>query len=280
MKLISSFWTVVIISLAVSIIFLSYGFFHEYRPKVTQAGYNQAYADALETEENKMPQAKKRQQTAIKLVQDKSEAWNMYVATKTPTTSLATGGIDISEDPYKLSRDTWVFRDSIQKAVNAQLKKGGVKLLGDGPTIPTPTDINNVAGLLSSYYHYPGIKFPVLMFNLGQIQVQGTYKQIMDHIRSYKTMPNYLAMTDGLRLDGTAPELTGTYNLTIVGFIRGNKVFGSIPEESSGASTGGFGGPGGFGGRGGPPGGPGSFGRRPGGGPPGGAAGGRGKGSD
>jgi hypothetical protein len=254
MKLITSFWTVVIISVAVSLIFLSYGIFHESKPKLTQAAYDRDYANALADQANKMPQAKKRQERAIALVKQKSQDWNMYVATHTPPDTLRAGGIDISEDPYKLSMDTWIFRDTIQKAVNKQLKEGGVKLVGDGPSIPVPSDINNVSGLLSSYYHYPGIKFPVLLFDLGQIQVQGTYKQIMNHIEAYKSMPNYLAMADGLRLEGTAPLLTGTYNLTIVGFIRGTKVFGSIPEQSSGASTGGFGGPGGI------PGGAGRFG--------------------
>jgi hypothetical protein len=250
MKLISSFWTVIIISVAVSVIFLSYGFFHEFRPVSTQASYDNDFAQKLEDEGAKMPQATARKRKAIEIVKQKSSDWNVYVATRTPAASVRQGGIDISVNPYQLSMDTWTFRNSIQRAVNAQIKMGGTKLIGDGPTIPAPTDVNNVGGLLSDYYHYPGIKFPVLIFDLGQIQVQGTYQQIMDNVESYKTMPNYLAMADGLHLEGTGSILTGTYNLTLVAFIRGDKVYGSIPEAAS-ATTGssfggrGFGGPGG-----------------------------------
>jgi hypothetical protein len=253
MKLISSFWTVMIISVAVCLIILSYGFFHEYKPNMTQAKYDEDFAQALQDQGNKLNGAKKRKEKAIELVKEKTQAWNNYVETKTPPDNLRAGGIDISANPYKLSMDTWTFRDSVQRALNHQLKAGGVKLLTDGPVIPTPTDIDNAGGILSSFYNYPGIKFPVLIYDLGQIQVQGTYKQIMDHVRAYKTMPNYLAMADGLRLEGTSPLLTGTYNLSLVAFIRGKKVYSSLPEDTS-ASSGGSGRSGGFGGGAGGPG--------------------------
>ena len=89
----------------------------------------------------------------------------------------------------------------------------------------------------------------------------------MDNVRAYKTMPHYLAVADGLRIDGTSPNLTGTYNLTIVGFIRAKKIAPAVNEGAAAAATGGFGGTGGFpGGPGGPggfggPGGPGGAGR-------------------
>ena len=51
-------------------------------------------------------------------------------------------------------------------------------------------------------------------------------------------MPNYLAVADGLRLDGTSPNLTGTYNLTIVGFMRTKSLAPDVPEGAAVASTG------------------------------------------
>jgi hypothetical protein len=250
MKLISSFWTVLIICFSVSLIFLAYGFFHEFKPNMAQAVYNNAFADQEKSEADKMPQAKKRKAKAIQLVKEKSTDWNAYVATRTPPSTVGAGGIDISENPYKLASDTWTFRDHIQKAVNAQLTKGGVKLVGSGPSVPLPEDVDYVGGLLSSFYNYPGIKFPVLIFRFPEeIQVQGTAAQIMQNVEAYKTMPNYLAMADGLRIEGTSPLLTGTYNLTLVAFIRGNKVYGAIPQTpGAGAGGGGFGGRGGMGG--------------------------------
>ena len=113
--------------------------------------------------------------------------------------------------------------------------------------------------LLASFFNYPAIPFPVVIFDFGTITVQGTYRQIMDHVRAYKNMPNYLAVTDGLRIDGTSPNLTGTYNLSIVGFIRAKKIAPAVNEGVASGSTGAAGG--GFGASGPPPGmGPGGIG--------------------
>jgi hypothetical protein len=53
-------------------------------------------------------------------------------------------------------------------------------------------------------------------------------------------MPNYLAVADGLQLSGTTPTMTGTYNLTLVAYIRGTEVAPTVPE-STGAVQGGQG---------------------------------------
>jgi len=39
-----------------------------------------------------------------------------------------------------------------------------------------------------------------------------------------------LAVADGLNLTGTAPILTGTYNLSVVGYIRSNIVYPGVKE--------------------------------------------------
>jgi len=249
MKLISSGLTVIIIGLSISLMILSFGYFHFWGPYGKQATYEEGFAEKLQAESDKMPQAKKRVDTANKMVTTAESQWDQYVQVNTPPDNVRAGGIDLSVNPYQLAIDSWKYRDSVQRAVNAQIVKGGITLVGTGPAIPGPTDVNNVGGLLASYYNYPTIKYPVVIFNLGTITVTGTYKQIMDNVRAYKSMPHYLAVTDGLQLTGTAPKLTASYNLTIVGFIKAKKIFGAVPEIQSAAGRGGMGGgPGGMGG--------------------------------
>lgn len=229
----------------------AWGLFLHYIPNMKEVellNKNKADNDA---EAAKMSKAKDRVAKAKKMVDAKAAIWRAIVETNTPPMDIAHGGIDLSVDPWHLSVDTPKFRNSIQRAVNVQLKKGGVKVL-TSPTVQILDANMPVNQILSSFYNYPALKFPVLIFDFGTITVQGTYKQILDNVRAYKDMPHYLAVTDGLRIDGTSPNLTGTYNLTVVGFIRTKKIAPNVNEgASSGSAAGGFGGFGGM------PGGPG-----------------------
>jgi hypothetical protein len=195
-----------------------------------------------------MPMAQKRVKVALAQVQAKDAAWAVYVANRTPAQSVTRGGIDLDENAYQLGIDTFHFRDSIQRALNAQLRIGGVKVL-NAPTIEMLDPNIEVNSILPTFYNFGPLPFPVVMFDFGAITVQGTYGQIMTHLRSYKNMKNYLAVTDGLTLTGTAPLLTGTYNLSIVGFIRGKHIFPPVSEQATAAGIGGGGrGRGGLGG--------------------------------
>jgi hypothetical protein len=245
MKFINSGWTVIIVTISLCLALVVYFLTHEYKPNNDLTAYANDLASKEQTESNKMPQAKKKVQTSIELVDQAAVAWNQYVVTRTVPTSVAAGGIDISVDPYRLVTDTVAYRNSLQTAVNAQVQKGGVKLVDPVPTIAGLTDFDTTGGVLSTFYNYPAFKYPVIILNLGTIRVQGTYDQIMANLRAYKTMPHYLAVTDGLRLDGTSPNLIGSYQLSILGFVRGNKIWGPVPWEAAGggaAKFGGFGG--------------------------------------
>lgn len=238
--------------------FLSWGFFWQMLPNNKEiALLDKATADNNE-QASLLPKAKKRVEDAKKMVDEKAKQWAGYVATRTPSPSA----IDLSVNPWQLAVDTQKFRDSIQRAVNVQVKKGGIKIV-NGPEVPIVDSTLPANQLLASFYNYPAIPFPVVIFDFGTITVQGTYKQIMDHVRAYKNMPNYLAVTDGLRIDGTSPNLTGTYSLSVVGFIRAKKIAPAVNEGAAssaagggnpGMPPGGFGpggvGPGGAGGRG------------------------------
>jgi len=242
----------------------AWGYFLYYMPNMKEVGMLNDNKTANDAEAAKMPQAKKRVEKAKQMIDVKAAAWQKYVETRTPGMSLKEHGVDLSVNPWQLAVDTPKFRNDIQRAVNEQVKKGGVKVL-TSPLVQRLDPNLPVNQILSTFYNYPALKFPVLVFDFGTITVQGTYKQIMDNVKAYTKMPHYLAVTDGLRLDGTSPLLTGTYNLSVVGFIRTKKIAPAVPEGGAAATTS-------FGGMGGPPagmGGPGAAGGRGGMRPPG-----------
>ena len=245
-------FAILMIGIMVFVATTSWGFFYSYMPNVKEVGMLNDNRAANEAEAAKLPKAKARYEKAKQMIDVKAAEWNKYVETRTPPMSLKDGGIDLAVNPWQLSVDTPKFRDSVQKAVNAQLKKGGVKVISS-PLVPRLDANMPVSQILSSFFNYPAIKFPVVIFDFGTITVEGTYQQILANVRSYKTMPNYLAVTDALRIDGTSPVLTGTYNLTVVGFIRTKTIAPNVPEGGAEAASsplgGAFGGPpAGFGG--------------------------------
>ncbi len=257
-----SFSTIIIMAVSVAVGILAFAIFHQWLPTRQAVENYNVYRQSLETEANKERQATQRVEKAKEEVAKKTRVWNSYVATRTPETAVERGGINLNVNPYQLTVDTQKFKNSIQRAVNAQVKKGGVKV-DVAPEVRGPADTDQAQLLLADYYNYPGIKFPVVMFDFGTVTVRGTYAQIMANVRAYKTMPRYLAVTDGLQISGTSPNLVGTYNLSIVGFIRGKEIFPTV-AAAAGATTasGGQPGFGGSGSPGAPPGGaPGMMGR-------------------
>lgn len=237
------------IGIALALIFLGFGL-REYLPNMQDRDFHRVVAEQTEAEAEKFGQAQKRLETAKQMVQDKADDWQAVVSTRTPPTSLGAGGIDMGVNAWQLVVDTHKYRNSIQNAVNRQVKQGGVTVLS-GPRVPSP-DING-STIVANYYNYPAIPFPVVIFDFGTITVQGTYAQITQNVRGWSNMPNYLTVADGLSITGTAPILTGTYSLTMVGYVRGNKVFPTVPEggaPAGGGAGGGAGGNRGGGGRG------------------------------
>lgn len=267
--------TIIILGFMVCIPLVCFGFFMHWMPNKAEEKLNRDILEQLNTEIGKKKKAIERRQKAVDMVNVAADDWQRIVSQRTPPKSLSSGGIDLSVNPYQLTVDVQTYRNSIQKAVNAQMHAGHVKII-NGPAIPDIDPNQSASAVLAGFFNYPAISFPVVIFDLGTITVQGTMSQIFDHVRAWARMPHYLAVADGLRLDGTSPVLTGTYNLSIVGYIRGKKIAPAI-EEASAPSSSGFGGPGIPGGF--PGGGPGGFpggGGVPGGRARGGAGGGKG----
>lgn len=234
--------TVFIVGLSASAIVLSLGYFRYYKPNTEEAANFNAYADQLQIEADKMPAARQRVENAVNLVNRANAGWQEVVLRKTPPRTVREGGIDLAVNRWQLVVDAPQFRNSIQRAVNAQMRAGGVRVI-QAPFVPAfPTD---TASLVSEGFNYPALGFPAVFLDFGTVTVEGTFEQISRHVEAWSNMPNYLAVTTGLRFDGTSPTLRGTYQLSLVAFLKGNRVAPPVPESAGG--TGGFGG-GGFGG--------------------------------
>lgn len=227
-------WVYLVVGVCLAVIILSYGYFQHYQPNMEEAAKFKENAEAYRpmAGEDSKKKAIKRVENAQAKVDAAAKRWNELVAVKTPPKDLKAGGIDLTRNRIYLTLDAPVFRDSVQKAVNNQLKKGGVKVI-QGAQVPfPPTEYQQI---VEGYFNWPAYAFPVCIFDFGTITVEGTYKQITDNVRSWSNMPNYIAVTDGLQLTGTSPKLTGSYNLTVVAMIRGDKI--SPPVGNAGPAA-------------------------------------------
>jgi hypothetical protein len=252
-------FTIYAIGVSAAIIPLGFGYISNVMPNKAETELNRQVLEQINMEASKQRAADERVQKAIAMVRTSALEWQQLTSNRVPAQSVAGGGISLAVNPFQLTEDTRKFRNNIQRTVNAQVKRGGIEVV-NGPTVPG-VDINAPANsLLASFYNYPAIPFPVVIFDLGTVTVRGTREQIMAHMRAYKQMPNYFAVTDGLRLDGTSPNLTATYNLSIVGYIQSPTISPRAPEGQGASNQGAGGGAGGPGMMGGPGGGPGIMG--------------------
>lgn len=244
-------WVIYLIGAAVALIALSYGGFHQWMPNMAEKDMYATRVEELNTVIRQEPQAKKRVEDAKALVETEAAKWRAVVARRTPKTTVEQGGINLAVNPWQLTVDVQSYRNNIQRAVNRQVRAGGV-LVVQGPTVPTVPITTPANRILADYFNYTAYGFPVVVFDLGQVTVEGSYEQIKANVKAWSSMPNYLATTSGLSLNGTGRRLTGTYSVSIVGFIRGTEVFPQVPEGTAAANTGGgTGGPAGAGGPGG-----------------------------
>lgn len=229
MKLSGLTWFIV--GLSVALVAVAFAYFQYYGPNTQLAAWYDERSEQLDAEIAKRPQAQRRVKAAEAMVDERAAEWRKTVATRTPPMGVASGGIDLNVNAWQLTVDSQRFRNNMQRAVNAQVKRGGV-IVEQGPEIPSP-DLN-ATSIVANYYNFPALRFPVVIFDLGQVTVRGTYAQITQNVRDWTYMPNYLAVADGLVIDGTSPNLRGRYNLSVVGYIRGDKIYPTVPEGAAG----------------------------------------------
>lgn len=245
-------WTWIISGLLLALCILCFGFFFHYKPNSTSAALINESADAYKMEGDKMKKAKDRVKHATELLQAQDEQWATVLDSKAVSSSRETGGIDLGESRYQLVVDARRFRNDIQSLVNGRMHRGGVKVI-QGPLVPTFS--TSASNIVESDFNYPALGYPVLSYDFGQVVVEGTFDQIAEHVESWTDIPNFIAVTDGLTINGTSPKLRATYNLSMVGFIRGTVVHPPVPDsavENQGGQGGGNGG-GGFPQQGAPP---------------------------
>lgn len=221
---------IISIGIAVSAVVFVYAYFHIFMPNIIEANYYDEYASALKTEADKLPKANRRVKMAEETISELTARWQNIVLKKTPPQSAEQGGIELGTNRWQLTVDARKFRDNLQQAVNKQLKHGGVTVM-QGPQIPFPPA--DAGQIVESYFNYPAIPFPVAIFDLGIVTVKGKLEQITQNILGWNNFPHYMAVTEGLKLKGTSPNIIATYNLTIVAYIRAKEVPPKVPEDTT-----------------------------------------------
>ena len=222
-------WVFVIcLGIALSGIALALGY-SRWEPTMKEVDYWNTYRKGLQAELQKRPQVDKRILDAEAMAKAEVEKWGQIEATRTLPSTFEEGGADLSMNGWQLVIKMPIFRNSMQKMLNTQVKAGGVRVI-QGPSIPLAPD--DPGKILGGYFNYPVLP-PVVIFDLGAVTVEGTYQQICDNMRAWSRMPHFLAVADGLRLQGTSPKLTGTYAVSIVGFLQTDPtrpIFPPIPD--------------------------------------------------
>ncbi len=236
--------TVLIFALCISAVIITIGLFNFYLPRTAEAKNYIDYAGKLQLEANKLPRQKKNVEEANQMTQEAAQKWQSeWVSWKTPPTSTANGGINLATNRWYLVNDAVRFRNRIQQDINRQLKVGGVKVI-NGPTVPSFPD--NPLTIVEEGFGYPDYGFPVRVYDFGSVTVEGSMAQIRQNVQSWSNIPRYIAVTDGLRVDGTPPRLRATYNLSMVMYIQAKDIHPPVPEvpgeAGAGAPGGGVGG--------------------------------------
>jgi hypothetical protein len=208
--------TIFVWCIAISMIAITYGL--SKRDPIMKTTENWVkYRDSMAAEQRKWRLAVKKVQDATTLAKATVVEWQNIAGAHTLPTVPDPNGIDLTLDGWRLAMEMSNYRNKLQAMVNAQVKAGGVTVV-QGPVVPTPPAEGD--RIISGYFNYPPLTTPVLVFNLGNITVTGTYQQITDNVKAWSRMPHFLAVADGLRLNGTSPRLTGNYAVTIVGFVK------------------------------------------------------------
>jgi hypothetical protein len=217
----------VAIGFALAVVAIAYAYFYYYEPKMATAASFNEVSDQLDAVIAQAPNAQKRVEEANAKVQEAVDRWNAIAIRKTPPADWKQAGVDLNINAWQVTNMSIPYRNMLQKAINQQVKAGGVKVI-NGPLVPNFS--RNASDILRVNYNYPVLQFPVVFVGPSTVVVRGTYNQIMSNVRAWNHMPNYLAMATNLRITGTSPELTGTYQVMIVGYVRGQEIFPPVPQ--------------------------------------------------
>lgn len=214
---------------------LSYGYFYNYAPMKAEEAAWIKNKEELESVISKKGQADNRVQKVAEQIVVRLGEWRDIVAVQTPGEGAANGGIDLSVNPWQLVINARSYRNRIQAQMNEQVKVGGVDVI-NGPVVPAFSQ--SATNIVESNFNYPAKPYPMLMLNLGQVSVRGTFEQISANFNAWNKIKRYLAVCDGLQFSGTSPNLSATYNVYLLGYIRGDKIGATVPEGGAPAGGG------------------------------------------
>lgn len=196
--------------------------------------------ESLQAVVDKKKQAEDRVALAEKTREEVNIEWAAYISRKSPPV----GVINLAQNRWRLSTQfQTVFLRNIESALVNHIQKSKVRIVKP-PGIPRFAD-DNPNNIIAGYFNYPALPYPVAVVNCGQVQVSGSFSQVLSHVQSWNNLPNYIALADGLILSGTSPNLVGTYNLTVIVFPRGEYINATpvnwIPGGESAGGEGGLG---------------------------------------
>jgi len=163
-----------------------------------KARYDAAYPDSLQE-----PQARRDLDNAIREVNETQEKLESYMAAKMPLvdfTDRATGMIQLWHEQC----------ETLGPLLESYARRTGVRVLT--PHIPVPAPPVNP--------NDPTLQATTIVLPLGTVQVQGSFRELLDHIRKWNNC-NRLVMTSPPKLTGESPYLNAEYTLTAFIFPRG-----------------------------------------------------------
>ncbi|MER3414231.1 MAG: hypothetical protein C4341_08375 [Armatimonadota bacterium] len=176
-------------------------------------------------------QARDRVAKALEAVNAAQIEWKRIAETKTPSR----GRFNLLDHRWQLTVNARQWHSGVEADLKRWIGRSGVRVLSPtneagevGPFVPYPTD--NANELVESYFNYPALPYPVAIWDLGTITVEGTYEQIVRHVRSWNDIPGYIASVRGLSITGTNNRLRGTYNLIVIAYINTDNVAGGTGE--------------------------------------------------
>ena len=227
------------------------------RQEIAYWSDHNAKLDEIISEPSKRAAAERVRQ-ALSMVRDAETSWKLIAQRRTPSS----GQMNLVPHRWQNVVNARRWHGRVEADLRKWMSQSSVRLV-DPPLlmIPFPTDQPNQ--LVQYYFNYPAFPFPIGIWDLGTVTVEGTYDQITNHVRNWSNIPNYIASVRGLSLQGTGNRLRGTYGLTLIAYVNteyisgGPGAGGTVPDLNGEGDSGtmtrqGGGGPTGGGGGGGP----------------------------
>lgn len=189
--------------------------------------------------------AQERVLDALETVQRAEIEWKQVADTKTPSA----GRMSLITQRWQTVVNARRWHATVEQDLRRWIARNGVRVIAPpgGPFVPYPTSQPN--DLIAYYFNYPALPFPVAIWDLGQVTVQGTYTQVINNVRSWNKIPGYIASVRGVSLEGTGNTIRATYGLTVLAYVNTPWVFagpaegGGVPDISQAAAPAGAGTP-------------------------------------